>query len=98
MQSRVQIISQRIESYTGKRGKVEETVVACLDLDGTHPFLNTFDYVLREDELKQYAGRLVGKAITLAIVTFQPAFGGRLRAGGKILSVGPIAEQRDLPK
>ena len=98
MQARVQIISERPESYMGKRGKVEQTVLACLDLDGAYPFLNTFDYVLRDDELKQYAGKLVGKAILLAIVTLQPAFGGRLRATGKILSVGPIAEQRELAK
>ena|ERR1700730_11457296 len=97
MQARAQVISERIESYIGKRGKVEQTIVACLDLDRTHPFLNTFDYILRDDELKQYAGNLVGKTVQLGITTFQPAFGGRLRAAGKIMSVGPVAE-RELAK
>jgi hypothetical protein len=92
------VISERTQSYVGKRGKVEETILACLDLDGTHPFLNTFDYVLREEELGEYAGKLVGKAVHLGINAFQPAFGGRLRAAGKIISVGPVAGQRDLLK
>jgi hypothetical protein len=94
MQARVQVISERNESYTGKRGKVEQTIVACLDLDRTHPFINTFDYVLNEDELKQHGSKLVGKTVSLGIITFEPAFGGRLRAKGQIVNVGP--DQREL--
>jgi hypothetical protein len=94
MQARAQIISERQELYTGKRGRVEQTVLACLDVDRTHPFLNTFDYVLTEDELKKHAGKLVGKTVQLGINAFVPAFGGRLRARGEIIGVGP--EQRSI--
>ena len=96
MQARAQIISERNESYTGKRGKVEQMIVACLDLDRTHPFINTFDYVFNEDEAKEHGGKLVGRAIQLGIISFEPAFGGRLRAKGRIISVGPAQDQREL--
>ncbi len=85
MQARAQIISERTQSYTGKRGKVEQTILCCLDLDSTHPFLNTFDYVLNEHELTQHGGKLVGKTVALGITSLEPAFGGRLRAKGQIL-------------
>ena len=97
MQAKAQIISERNESYVGKRGKVEQTILACLDLDRTHPFLNTFDYVLNEEELKQYGAKLVGKTALFGIITFEPAFGGRLRAKGQVISVGPGPDQRELP-
>ena len=35
MQAKAQIISERNESYTGKRGKVDQTILSCLDVDGT---------------------------------------------------------------
>jgi hypothetical protein len=88
MQARVQIISERRESFTGKRGKVEQTILSCLDVDGSHPFINTFDLVLNEEEAKQHGGKLVGKMVQLGIIGFEPAFGGRLRAKGQIVSVG----------
>ena len=87
MQAKAQIISERNESYTGKRGRVEQTILSCLDVDGTHPFINTFDFVFNEDEAKQHGGKLVGKTIQLGIISFEPAFGGRLRAKGQIVSV-----------
>ena len=96
MQTRAQVISERSDSYIGKRGKVEQTILACLDLDRTHPFINTFDYVFNEDEAKQHGGKLVGRAVQLGIISFEPAFGGRLRAKGHIISVGPVPDQREL--
>ena len=87
MQIKAQIINERNESYTGKRGKVEQTILSCLDLDGTHPFINTFDFVFNENEAKQHGGKLVGKTVQLGIISFEPAFGGRLRAKGQIVSV-----------
>ncbi|HEY1770540.1 MAG TPA: hypothetical protein VGG02_09835 [Chthoniobacterales bacterium] len=94
MQAKAQIISERHESYTGKRGKVEQTILSCLDLDGTHPFLNTFDFVFNEDEAKTYGGKLVGKTVQLGVTSFEPAFGGRLRAKGQILGVAGNAPPR----
>jgi hypothetical protein len=86
MKGTFQIINERMESFTGKRGKVEQRVLSLLDVDAT-PFLNTVDYVLGAEELK-YSGKCQGKKIELAITNVQPAFGGRLRMQGHILSVG----------
>jgi len=87
MKTSVQVINERAESFTGKRGRVEQTVLSCLDVDPVHPFLNTFDYVLSEDETKKHSGKIQGKRIELGVTNFEPAFGGRLRARGHILTV-----------
>jgi hypothetical protein len=87
MEAKAQIISERLESYTGKRGRVEERIISCLDLDSATPFINTFDYVLRDDEAEKHSGKIQGKIAKLGISAFEPVFGGRLRAKGKILSV-----------
>ena len=94
MQAKAQIISERSESYTGKRGRVDQTILSCLDVDGTHPFINTFDFVFNQDEAKQHGGKLVGKTVQLGIISFEPAFGGRLRAKGEIIGVSGSASSR----
>jgi hypothetical protein len=87
MKAQVQVINERAESFTGKRGKVDQTILSCLDLDAANPFLNTFDYVMSEDEIKKHGGKIQGKKIELGVTNFEPAFGGRLRARGHILAV-----------
>lgn len=87
MKGTFQIINERLESFTGKRGKVEQHVLSLLDMDAT-PLLNTADYVLGEDEAKKYSGKCQGKKLELVITNAQTAFGGRLRLQGHILSVG----------
>ena len=87
MHTKAQVINERLDSYLGKRGKVEQHIIACLDLDATHPLLNTFDFVLSEDEAKQHSGKIQGKKVELGIIGFEPAFGGRMRAKGQILGV-----------
>ena len=85
MKAKVQIVSERKDSYVGKKGKVDQVIVSCLDLDGSHAFLNTFDYILGEEEVKKHAGKIQGKQIELGIRNFEPSFGNRLRARGEIL-------------
>jgi hypothetical protein len=87
MRSTLQVISERLDSYTGKRGKVIQKVLSLLDLDPEKPFLNTFDYTLSEEEDKTHSGKIQGKKIELAITNMEPAFGGRLRARGAIMKV-----------
>ncbi len=87
MQIKAQIISERIDSYIGKRGEVELTILSCLDLDATYPLINTFDYVFPEKDAKHYGSNLVGMTVQLGVINFEPAFGGRLRAKGQIITV-----------
>ncbi len=87
MKAKAQVISERADSYVGKRGKVSQKILSLLDLDNENPFINTFDYVLSEDESEKLSGALQGKHIELAITNFEPAFGGRLRARGRVLQV-----------
>ena len=42
---------------------------------------------MSEDEIKKHTGKLTGKKCELAVTDIQPAFGGRLRMRGQILSV-----------
>lgn len=87
MRANVQIINERIDSYTGKKGKVTQKVLSVLDTDAEFAFLNTFDYTLNEEEAGKHSGKLQGKRIELAITNMEPAFGGRLRARGAIVKV-----------
>jgi hypothetical protein len=87
MRANVQVINERTDSYTGKKGKVTQRVLSLLDTDAEHAFLNTFDYVLNEEEGQKHSGKLQGKRLELAITNMEPAFGGRVRARGTIVKL-----------
>lgn len=79
-----QIISERVECFTGRRGKIEQRILTLLDQDN-QPLLNTVDYLLHEEE--KLSGPCRGKTLTLAITDAAIAFGGRLRLKGRIVSL-----------
>lgn len=83
----VQVISERTNSFEGKRGKVDEQILACLDLTPEHAFINTFDYALAPDEVSKHKGQLVGKHVRIAVNNLRSEFGGRFRFQGSILKV-----------
>ena len=87
MKATTEILDQVVESYTGKRGKVELAVLVLVDREPAGRLRNTFDYIMTEDEVKKHTGKLTGKKCELAVTDIQPAFGGRLRVRGQILSV-----------
>ena len=87
MKATTEILDQIVESYTGKRGKVELAVLVLVDREPAGRLRNTFDYIMTEDEVKKHSGKLAGKKCELAVTDIQPAFGGRLRVRGQILSV-----------
>jgi hypothetical protein len=87
MRATTLVINERQDTYTGKRGKVTQKILALLDTDAEHAFLNTFDYTLNEEEEVKHSGKLNGKRIELAITNMEPAFGGRIRARGCIVKV-----------
>jgi hypothetical protein len=79
------VMEETSETYKGKNGEVTQSVVSLQDMDVHARLKNTFDYNLREEE-KALAGKLRDKRITVDITEFQPAFGGRLRARGRIVN------------
>lgn len=87
MKLKAQIVNERRESFVAKRGKVEQVIFSCLDLDGTHALVNTFDYVATEEEATKLSGKAHGKRVDFGIISFEPAFGNRLRAKGEILKL-----------
>jgi hypothetical protein len=79
-------IEQRRESFTGKRGIVHQQVLTLLDLSPEHRLLNTFDYVLSAEDTEQLKdASLRDQQVEVAITAFEPAFGGRLKARGRLL-------------
>jgi len=86
MTGKFQVISERLDAYTGKRGRVEQRLLALLDL-GDPPLVNTVDYALTKDEEAKYPKDLKGKTVTLSVTDVRPAFGGRLRLFGGLQSV-----------
>lgn len=87
MIAEIEIISERENSFTGKRGKVEQTIIACVDRCAGPKFINTFDYVLSDDEREKHRGKLEGKKATLGLINARPEFGGRLRFEGEIVKI-----------
>jgi len=87
MKVQVQVVSERTDEYTGKRGLVKQQVLSLLDTDAAERFVNTFDYVLSAEEAEKHGGKLAGKTITLGVHSFEAKFNGRLRARGRIVSV-----------
>lgn len=86
MRGTFQSISERLNTFQGKRGPVNQQILSLLDLD-EFAFLNTLDYVLNEEEKTKYSGKLVGKRVSIAFTDAKTNFGGRLVLAGRILEV-----------
>lgn len=82
-----EVVSERENSFTGKRGKVEQTILACIDRTKGPKFINTFDYLMTEDEREKHRGKLEGKRLSLGLINARPEFGGRLRFEGEIVQI-----------
>ena len=87
MHIHAQVISERTDEYTGKRGLVKQQVLTLLDTDKTDRFVNTFDYAMSREEAELHSGKLCDKVIELGIQNFDAMFNGRLRARGHIVSL-----------
>lgn len=87
---KVSVVSDTPDEYKNKKTgeMVKSQVLSCQDVCPSGARLkNTFDYVLPDSEKEKYAGKLVDKVIELDVVELAPAaFGGRLRARGRIHS------------
>ena len=82
-----EVLSERANEYTGKKGKVEQTILSCIDRSPDHAFVNTFDYLLTPEEREKYRGKLGGKRVTLGLINARPEFGGRLRFDGSLVKI-----------
>jgi hypothetical protein len=78
-------IEERTESYVGKRGAVTQVVLALLDMSPEDRLVNTFDYNLSAEEAERFRGKLRDKPLELGVTAFEAAFGGRLRARGRLI-------------
>jgi len=87
MKANLLVISERVEAFQGKRGRIENQVLALLDTDDP-AMLNTLDYALTDEEKVKFSGKCVGKKLLLGISDAKTDFGGRLRLHGKIIE-GP---------
>jgi len=80
------VIAENLNTYEGKKGKVNQQRLTLLDNDPDARFLNTFDYDMSDEEKAKYTGKITGRTIRLGVQDMQP-FGGRLKARGRILEV-----------
>jgi len=81
------VLSERAESYQGKRGKVTMRILSLIDEDRELPMVNTVDYVVSEDETLRYNGELAkGQRLKIGVNALRAGFGGRFRLEGKILT------------
>jgi hypothetical protein len=81
------VLSDRPDSYTGKKGVVNQQILNVIDQEpGVNRLAQPLEYALNDDEKLRYAGKLQDKTIQLGIREIVP-FGGRLRVRGQIVSV-----------
>lgn len=86
--------------FKGKRDERDVPVLVCLDTDPVEPYPNTFDYHLKEEEVKQLplvdspdrpghqvpnVRALLGSQIELSVRDFRPQKGGRFSFVGKMV-------------
>jgi len=84
MQAKCQIICIGAREFTGKKGKVEVTVVTLLDLDPQMPLLNTFDLELTGDARLGFKAKR-GETVNVGIKDLRAGYGGRMQVVGAIL-------------
>lgn len=82
------VMSDRPDSYTGKKGLVNQQIITAMDMSPSPAARLTqpIEYAMSDEEKPAHAGKLQDKMIILDIRELTP-FGGRLRARGAIVSV-----------
>ena len=87
MTGKFQVISERINAFESKkRGRIEQKILALLDQDDVCPMINTVDYILSDDEEKDYWGKCRGKSVQIGIEQTKVDFGGRTILQGRIIT------------
>jgi hypothetical protein len=82
-----QVMSDRSDEYTGKKGLVKQQIITVMDISETGERLaQPIEYAMSDEEKPVHAGKLQDKVINLGIRELLP-FGGRLRARGKIVNI-----------
>jgi hypothetical protein len=90
MQVKAQVIDEQREVFEWKRGKGVHHTLVCIDCDTDTPLMRTFEYLMTQEEAAEYSGRLRDKIVMLGISDWQPTFGGRFRAKGKLTVLSPL--------
>lgn len=82
------VMSERPDSYTGKKGLVTQQLVTAMDRSESpaERLVQPIEYAMSDEEKAKYAGKLEDKVVVIGIRELLP-FGGRLRCRGKIVSV-----------
>jgi hypothetical protein len=88
MNCKVLVMSERSDSYAGKKGIVNQQLINCMDRSDSpaERLVQPIEYALSDEEKVKYAGKLDDKTIVLGLREMTP-FGGRLRARGRIIEV-----------
>ena len=88
MTLKLNVIADRPNEYTGKKGLVKNQLLVLQDAEpGVNRCQTQLEYEMSPDEKDKYAGKLQDKVIQLGVRELFP-FGGRIRVrAGQILSV-----------
>ena len=85
----VMVQSERPNSYLNKKGDpVNQQILSLLDMSkpACDRLINTFDYVLSEDEKIQFSGKVEEKFLRVAFRN-EEEFNGRVRKTGKVYGI-----------
>jgi hypothetical protein len=89
MRFRAQVQSQKLDSYTNKKGQViSRQLLMMQDKSEEGGRLDMpFEYFLSIEEEGMHSVSLVDQFVLLDVTALTPAFGGKLRAAGAIVEV-----------
>jgi len=83
MRIKALVVGCRTDSWEGKKGKINQDLLTIMDLDKEHRLDQMVDFVLPNDGSKV---PVMDAVVELAVTHIEPAFGGRLRLRGVLMT------------
>jgi len=84
--TKLRVVKESKNEFTGKSGKVVQDVLVVLD-EADNGLKNTMDFILDEQDKAKFGAQRVGALMSVNLSDIYPIFGGRLKLRGQVLHV-----------
>ena len=91
MKIEAMVVGERVNSFTGKKGVINERLLMLQDQDERRTFLNTVDLVLSEEDSKKYPKEVIRhQRVVVHFDNMRVDFGGRFKiVSGELVPLNP---------
>jgi len=87
MQAKLTILEEIVDSYDGKKGRVDTPTLRGIEIGLETNFARVVDFMCTPEDAKLHFGKTKGKVVEVAISDTKGEWGGRQRFVGKIVGV-----------